>query len=320
MSEIEFPTTEILLDRTRVPNKIDRDLSQHVDYLATLADWGVQFQKRCIERADEAAPATIVLITTLYRQVLAFLDSLHLHLNAGAVHASIPSLRALYEATLSIEWILENGKEHWSQQYYVSELRQRRSWLATVVPGTSEYEEAVDFASSELLEALQNAEHQQAAEEEVENIDQHFSANPKMAEINAAFDELKEKKHGREPDWYEPGGPNSLADMASRLDREEEYRILYRQWSEVAHGSRTRGHVQVQKEEGRLVLEPIRSVENLDQVFRIAHSLGERATRMLLEEFNPGKLDLLSKKITEEWAEQRQMPNINVRQEVVEGF
>lgn len=315
-SDIDLVGTEILLDRKAVPKKIDQDLGTHVDYLKTLTDWGIQYLKRSIARHG-ASPPHAVLFPTLYRQVLSFLDSVHIQLRQGAVHAATPALRSLWEATLSIEWIIENGKERWGRQFYVSELRQRRSWAAMGVPGTPEYEQTKDLGGGAFADMLDDEEEQAWAEEQVENIDEHLTANPRLNELNKKFEELKEKKRGREPEWYEPNGPSSRADMAARLGRDDEYNILYRHWSDVAHGSRSRHHWRIDSG-SRIVVEPIRTVAGLDHVFSLTKTFGERATRMLTQEFTPAEWKRLSDKLTDAWADEREMPDIEIEETIRE--
>ena len=131
--KIQDPPGEVLLDRTYVPEQIRKDLSEPISFLEELADYGVQLLKRSFF-AGERKTSDIVILPVLLRQVLAFLDAVHLHLLNGAVYTATPDLRAMFEATLSIEWILKGPphrkesqaewKERWARQYYVAELRQ----------------------------------------------------------------------------------------------------------------------------------------------------------------------------------------------------
>ena len=134
---VDLAGEEPILDRTGVAHSIRRDLNEPVSYLETLTDYGVQLLKRSLASSSRETP-DVVLLPVLFRQVLAFADSVHLHLAAGAVHSAVPSVRALFEATLSMEWIVTQGKERWGRQFYVSELRQRRNWAAMLVPDTPE--------------------------------------------------------------------------------------------------------------------------------------------------------------------------------------
>lgn len=99
--DLHRPGDEILLDRRRVSEEIDENLGQHVSYLETLADWGVQFLKRILQ--SSSSDISDLVLIALYRQVLSLLDSIHVLLSKGAVDGSIPNLRSLFETTLTIE-------------------------------------------------------------------------------------------------------------------------------------------------------------------------------------------------------------------------
>ena len=91
--KIIIPREENLLDRENVPRKIAEDLAEPISYLNELADFGVQLLKRSFHASSRKIP-DVVLLVALFRQVLAFVDGVHIHLMNGAVHTSLSDLRA----------------------------------------------------------------------------------------------------------------------------------------------------------------------------------------------------------------------------------
>lgn len=304
-SKIEVVRVKSLMDRSGPKEWIADNVPGPVSYLRKLADYGVDLLQRSFV-ASERETWDVVLLPTLFRQVIVCLDSIHLQLRVGAVRGAIPSLRSLFEAELSIEWILTQGKERWGRQFYVAELRQQRVWKAVVIPGTPENQELLKQAPSALTRVMK-AE-REAARDRIQKIDEHIAENPEFQEINGWFEAEKKKK---EPDWFVPGGgPRTRRQMAKKLGRLAEYDVWYGQWSEVHHASRTRGSVAI-PERGRMFIEPIRDIEGLapaiDQVCMIA----ERTFLRIIDEYRPD--DPFRGKLAGEWKELRQVPEIVIQ-------
>ena len=319
------PPRENLLDRERVPERIQNDLGEPVSYLAELSDFGVALLKRSFH-GSKRETLDIVLLPVLFRQVLAFLDGVHLHLLNGAVYTAVPDLRAMFEATLSLEWILkgpadkketrDDWKQRWAGQYYVSELRQERNWNRAFIPRTPDHARLKKVAPDLVSHMLNDPQRLVAAKGRVKGIGQHISRYPDLKQINSLFGPLA-KKLGREPAWYRPGGPSSVGDLARRLHRGDAYQVLYRQWSEVSHGSRTKPHIQIHSG-GKLLIQPIRSIDGLDQVLSLGGTIAERAIHLILREYRPGEIQQFARKRQTDWKGKLQIPEIKVELKMID--
>jgi len=226
----------------------------------------------------------------------------------------------MFEAALSIEWIVKGPAEsresrrrwrdRWARQYYVSELRQERDWARSLIPGTPDHAQLKKVAPDLARKLTSDAEKVDAARKRVADIGRHIARSPHLRVINSRFGPLKRKLQNREPAWYRVGGPSSISQLAQRLGRSDEYRILYKQWSEVAHGARTKSHVKIL--DGTLTIEPIRSFEAWDQVLRLATAIAERAMLLVIGEYRPGELERFAKKRQEDWKSKRVIPEISM--------
>ncbi len=323
-AKIDRPPDEPILDRVQVPRQIAEALSEPVSYLQVLADEGVRLLKRSFFSSKREV-VDVVVLPVLFRQILAFLDAVHVHLLNGSIYAAAPDVRAMFEATLALEWITkgpvdrtearEKWRVRWARQYYVSELRQERDWARALVPRTPDHAKLKKSAPDLAARLVGDASKVAAARQRLKDIGRHLSKNSALREINARFGPFKRRNKGQEPAWYRVGGPSSIADLAQRVGRSSEYQILYKQWSEVAHAGRSAPHVRITGRE--LVIEPIRSFEGLEQVLSLASSIAESAIYLVLSEYRPGEIDQFVKKREGEWKVKRSIPEIVINTQFV---
>ena len=316
-NNIDLPPDEPILDRVQVPKRIAEALSEPLSYLEILADEGVRLLKRSFFSSKREVP-DVVLLPVLFRQVLAFLDAVHLHLPNGAVYSAAPDVRSMFEAWLALEWIIQGPparvepiaewRGRWARQYYVSELRKERDWTRSFVPRTPDHAKLKKAAPQLAAKLAGDPEKVDAARKRLREIGKHLSNIRSFREINSRFGTLKKKLRGKEPSWYRVGGPSTIGDLAQRLGKSREYQILYKHWSEVAHGARTAPHVRITGKE--LVVEAIRSFDGLDQILKLACSIAEGAIYMILSEYRPGEIEQFVKKREGEWKAKRTIPEI----------
>lgn len=121
--------------------------------------------------------------------------------------------------------------------------------------------------------------------------------NQKNKPISDEFDKLK-KKHF-DVAWYRPAGPNSIADMVSRLDLESEYEFFYSQFSDITHVGAFDKHV---KFDGNAVIfEPLRSPENIDTLVNVVASLAFRLFRLIINKYSPNEMTTFTHNYVSEW-------------------
>lgn len=294
-----------ILDREEPAEFLQRKAAPQLGTLQEIVDYGPPLLKRCL-RESEPQAEDVVLLSVLLRQAIAMGDAIHLQLDNGAIYAANLPLRSLFEATLSMEWILTQGKQRWGRQFYVAELRKRLHANQSAVAGTSEADELRELLEENypgILDRLAQDDIQEAVEKDVENVEDMLEMDI-YRDINEQFeDHWKRKKRGWEPRWYEPGdGPSSIRAMAYELGHDAKYEILYSHWSETSHGARARPHFEL-TDEG-LIVQPIRSVENFKQVFTNAVSfLVFRTYAPLLDEYRPDETERLREKYIAQWRE-----------------
>jgi len=96
-----------LLDRDKAVGDVKKHLNQWIDLIRDVTDYGANLIPMCFSSSDRTLKDAVVL-AILLRQVVAMLDAIQVLLSNGAVHAAHLQLRALFEASIYIDWILES--------------------------------------------------------------------------------------------------------------------------------------------------------------------------------------------------------------------
>ena len=84
------------------------------------------------------APHDVIVLAVMVKHAMTHLDGVEILLSAGAVLESHVSLRAFWESSLYVEWVLESDSDTRARQFYVAHMRQRREWARRVASGTAE--------------------------------------------------------------------------------------------------------------------------------------------------------------------------------------
>jgi len=305
-----------ILDRDAGRSLAAEHLQPQIDMLEDLVNYGTSLIVRVlITKSQEARTVgDLVAIGVLLRQVVAMGDGVQLSLTVGAVHNAMLSLRAGFEASLYLQWMLYSDLESKASHYYVGNLRQKRAWAQRATAGTPEsveFEAIVKQIGVDLKTLQPNWA--TAAATQIGEIDRTL-ALPKYASINQAFEtEKKTKKRGRhDPNWYEVLGTPSIRALAKTLHRVAEYELVYSKGSKVTHTSDLMPHVTVG--DGQVTINPIRSLAEAQDLIVNTAGLLIRTYKDVLSFYRNGELQAFSKKYLEDW--QRpflETPNIKIQ-------
>jgi len=283
-----------LLDRDKIVADIRQHLRPWTDLVQDVVNYGSNLIPRCFTSSERDLKDAIVL-AILLRQVVAMLDAVDVLLSNGAAHAAQLQVRALFEASVYLEWILQGDSGKKASYYYVHNLRRKRLWASRTQQGSAESSEFIAMMNNSGL-PVDDKLHE-AGRQQIEEIDRVLS-QPELSAINADFEQNRKGKRN-DPAWYVPLGQRSFRTIAKAVGRESEYTIFYSGASEVMHTSSYDPHVKVGK--GELTFEPIRSLEGIQNVFRFSVGLAFRTFRRVLEEYRAGELAAFSRKYLEKW-------------------
>jgi len=198
-----------LLDSEQIVADVKEHLKPWVDLLRDITNYGTNLIPRCFSSSDRGLK-DVVVIAILLRQTVAMLDGVEILLSKGASHAAHLQMRALFEASVYIGWILDGDSERKAQYYYVHNLRRKRVWASRIQVTSVEAREfnAILKESGAQL----NDQDREAAARQIREIDRVLS-QPKFLEINKQFDKSRKGKK-YDPPWYAPLGEQSLGTMA----------------------------------------------------------------------------------------------------------
>ena len=282
------------LDSGAIISDIKEHLKPWCNLIQDVTNYGSNLIPRCfISSKRELKDAVILAI--LLRQVVAMLDGVDILLSNGACYVSQLPARALFEASVCIDWILQGDSERKSLYYYVHNLRRMRLWARRTQVGSPESESFMAATKKYGFQLTDDV--RSSSKQRLEQIDNVLS-QPKFAEVSADFDRCRNgRKH--DPAWYVPLGPRSLRALAEAADKVSQYLVLYSPASDVMHGSSYERHIAIGK--GEITFQPIRSLEGFETVLRFSVGDAFATYRRILQEYRPGELPAFGRKYLEKW-------------------
>lgn len=291
---IRVPESEYkpLLDREKAVADVKSQLHRWIDLIHDVTSYGSRLIPLCFT-SSERKLKDVILIGVLLRQVVAMLDGIDVLLTNGATYAAHLQMRAVFEADVYIDWILQGESEKKTDYFYVHNLRRKRLWAARTQPelAVSEpFAKIMNEVGVPLTDAVRKSSAELIAE-----IDRVL-AQAKFAEINQHFEQCKKKK-GREVSWYLPLGPASFASVARAVKKEAYYTLFYAIASEVMHSSSYDRHVKLGK---KLTIEPIRWMDQFQPIYHFGLSNAMFAFMAILKAYRPEDLSF-HRKYVEKW-------------------
>ena len=273
---------------------LDRDLSRAVTTpvrslggpsLRAVVDEGVRIFERCWATARGADENLGVLFPFLH--LIEMLDGTEILLDHGATAPAQVTLRAAFEALLSLQHITASDTSRRGAAYVVAEIHARLAGIDRFDPSTQR--------GKQLLAAFRKDEQGSkvtlpAIEQPEAKRDGKLSllAQPHLREAADAYEEAKKKLRRAPPFYALWGGPTDLEQLAGVLNRAAQYEILYRQWSNSAHG--TDLSRQLRDAGGQAGVSCLRNGENAATIYSLAISYGLDAIRYLLGYYRPDEI------------------------------
>lgn len=221
----------------------------------------------------------------LYRHILEMTDAFEVLISNSCPTPTIPILRSTFEATLSLEYILESNEYYvvrslcWLASYVNRRITLYNSMLSSTQRG-KEFASYIKKDKSVIDIPNPPADGVKSAIKNLEN----FLSREQFDEINLEFDSF-----GKSAKWYSLfDGPKSLQELSYHLEKHVQYEFLYRQWSSVTHALDFSKFLGI-SESGESGIRGIRNPDRILEVSRFAATFMIKATRLLLENFRPGE-------------------------------
>lgn len=218
--------------------------------LIELVNFGCHEYRRCEEAVPKDAPPNLdISAFLLFRHVLETTDGIQVLLSNSCGTAAIPCARALFEATVSLAFILEDRKlygqraRQWlfsSKRGEVDRRRRRQPGTDTAKEFEARYRAEFPASTSRPVGATDAG-----LAEDVRRMDAALQKH--FPDIHAEYERVRTPRRNgrpRRPQWYALfGGPFDLRRLAEHVGSGTEYELLYGDWSGLAHGTESARYV-----------------------------------------------------------------------------
>jgi hypothetical protein len=292
------PEFKPILDREKHKHDFDEHLPNIEKLLKDIVNYGSNLIPRCFTSSNRDLKDSII-IGTFLKQVVAMIDSAEILISNAAIYSSNLQLRAVFEASIYIDWILKSDTDKKAKYFYVSNLREFKFW-ALRAKGESPDQVQFDQITREINLQLDGDidKIKAEAERQIVEIDRVLS-RPSFCDINAHIQKYKDKnKLHYEPSWYYPLGV-SIRKIAIDVERLPEYEFIYSQTSTIMHSTKYSHHIQFGN--GKLVFEPIRSLKEINNILTFLVGCTFRTYLAILKHYRPDEVQAFSRKYIEDW-------------------
>lgn len=286
-----------ILNREEVIAHAEQHLGQQAELLRDIVNYG----SNLIIRAFNSSPkqvADIVVCGVLLKQIVLMTDATEVLLSSGCSNAAFLPTRTAFEASIYLDWILDENSELRAKRFIVKNYRDEQLWAKRAMPETSEAEYISQVASQLGFDI------HQGRPQLVEEAKSHFAEiarilnQPELKAINQEFTEVKRRK-GRECEWYELDGLKSIKQVARKVGRLPEYEFFYSKCSEVVHTRRYKDHFRFSDEQVRFI--PIRHLEEADFLINFIASIAIRTFQKILGKYRDAELAAFGNKYLADW-------------------
>lgn len=215
-------------------------------------------------------------------------DSIEVLISGCCGSPVVPLLRSLFEAKLSIEYILEKRTDKRAIAWLVRRQIDQIEYYERYLPYHERGKEFRAAYESDHVSKISELPSLPEAGKIIEKIRSGMNESP-YKEIYNEFLTLKGKKR-RAPEWYSlHDGPRNLKGLAQTVHCGLIYDQLYSSWSKVTHATDV-SHLTLPAEDGTQILGPIRHALSLVNVSATALSFLLDTTKTVLREYRPGEL------------------------------
>jgi len=285
-----------ILDRDPAPGQIREHFADSLALVREVTNYGSNLIPRSFV-SSERTVIDIVIIGVLLKHAVTMLDAIELLVSQGAIFAAHLQARSLFEARLYLTWILEKDTDRRARQFFVARKREDAMWATRSIPGTPQHE-SFRQVCGDLLADAKATDFEQDAIQQLKELDELF-ADPEYLQITQEFDRLKRRDRDYDVAWFQPWGPTSIADMASRLGLSGEYTLFYHIFSRAAHCQEFRRHI---ASDGKVLnFQAIRYLDGIDTLLRLSLSYALHIYRMILNRYRPAELENYARKYATDW-------------------
>lgn len=296
MEEKEY---QALIDRATSVAQVNENFAGILAVLRDVVNYGSNLVPRCFVSSKRTLEDAIVL-GVLVRQTIAMFDAIEILLSNAAVYPCHLQTRAIFEASLYLEWMLQKDTEKRAKYYYVANVRQERVWAMRTQSGSSEnisYGKIMEPFGELFPETTKRLSLK--GQEYLQQIDR-ILAQPLFQDIDNDIEAHRAKRKAPyDPPWYAPLGPRSVRQLAEALKRLHEYETIYSPSSEVMHSTSHKHHVRFSQ--GRIQFTPIRYLAGIDTIVKFSMATMLKIYKDVLAHYRADESANFGKKYLDDW-------------------
>ena len=299
-----------ILDRDKARN-FGATIREPLDSLRDFVDYGTDLILRCYHTSSKSLKDCVALFS-LFKNALSMADAIEVMMRQGVIRPSQLQLRSLFEVSVTLQWVLQESGDERARAYHVANLRRQRLWASRYLPDTVE-DKAFQYFWDTVGDKTTSPEGEKEAHAQIANLNKVLSG-PSLCDLNKEFEAFYQKNK-YEQDWYRNRilGEHSFRKIAKDVGRTAEYAMIYVSGSEVMHGSTYSG--QLAFDDSKIIIDPMRSPEEIGPSLRLAMALTLKMIRSTLEYYRPDEVENLKRKYREDWASPlRRIPDIRVEE------
>jgi hypothetical protein len=254
-----------------------------VALIEEVRNYGHRLFARCGYRPEGGDENVAILF--LYFHLMEMLDAVGILVSESAPVPAELQVRAIFEALISLSFILKADTPRRGHAYLVCSFAERIRFYETLDPSTPAGQRFRQALASDPNCAWMRPE--TPCPEAIDNLKSGL-AQPGYAE---AYDEYQRLSARRPAQWYKLfSGPNTLRELAREVEREGTYEVLYGEWSILGHAKNALLRHLVESQTGGPAVRPIRNPETIPQTVSHAVGFALEATRLMIEKYRPDEL------------------------------
>lgn len=288
-----------ILHRELHIHDVNENFQPQLDVLREVVNYGTNLIASAFHSSKKEL-SDVIVVPVLLKQVVSMLDAFEVLVSNACVSAAQLQSRAIFEASIYIDFILLGNEEEKAQYFYVANLRRELTWTLRSQTGSAEHTKFFE-ALGEFGDALQETQKviAEPAKEQCRQIRQFLSKEPWLS-VNSALEKARGKKK-YDVAWHVPLGRGSVRDLSCLVGRLHEYEVFYSGSSEKMHASEYKSHIKIGS--GYIAFEPIRNLEGINSLLNFSLSVAFHSYQRVLERYRPGQLNEFCKRYAENWRE-----------------
>jgi len=282
------PVSNILIREFDDPQVVKR-LGQFSDSIEEAVSFGTHIIKWCLEDIPESKRDDAHLVPILlFRHALELLDSISILVRPGSIDPSKIILRGLLETVMSIEWILQADTNRRAMAFWVWHAHHNLRIYEKLDPASNSGKQFRSKLKKDRYGKNLSIPQIPDLQQMTKNLN-NLLTKPAYAQAELEYQRLSQGRR-KNPDWYSFfGGPPNREQLADKIGLSGIYEVLYRNWSDVTHGTDVIKGKLSSPGKGQIEIVQIRFVKDVQTVTQNSLSLALQLFVSMIKYFAPNR-------------------------------